>query len=179
MFKAVLLPCVSRCNIGITESGFVQELLIQLLYVIPNIKALIFPPEERLNYMQLFVERIPFLTQLQEFRFHVGCTTEIIIELSKYCPHLIKLSVQDSRRVDDECVENLLKLTHLRALNVADTSISINGYRALLSGLPQVEVVTWFGPIDPVLRDLTAYLPSVRKFVGKISADYWFRSAQI
>jgi hypothetical protein len=170
MFKAVLLPCVSRCNIGNTESGFVQELLIQLLYVVPNIKALIFPSKERPNYMQLFVERIQILTQLQEFRFHVGCTTEIIIELSKYCPHLKKLSVQDSRRVDDECVEHLLKLTHLRALNVADTSISNNSFRELLSGLPQVEEVTWFGPVDPVLRDLTVCLPSVRKFVGNVSA---------
>jgi hypothetical protein len=148
----------------------VQELLIRLLYAIPNVKVLILPPQERLNYMRLFVERIQILTQLQEFRFHVGCTTEIIIELSKYCPHLKDVCVQLSRRVDDECVEHLLKLTHLRALNVADTSISNNSYRALLSGLPQVEEVTWFGPIDPVLRDLTACLPSVRKFVGNVSA---------
>jgi hypothetical protein len=168
MMKAVLLPCMSTCDIGITESEFVQELLIKLLYAMPNLKALTLPSKERLNYTEFFVERIPILTQLQEFRFHVGCTTEIIIELSKYCPHLKKLSVQDSRRVDDECVEHLLKLTHLRALNVSKTSISITGYRGLLSGLPQVQDIVWFGPIDPVLWNLTKCLPSVRKFIGTI-----------
>jgi hypothetical protein len=170
MLKAVLLPCMSTYNIGTTKSDFVQILLIKLLYVIPNIKALIFSSKERLNYMQPFMERIHILTQLQEFVFNFGCTTEIIIELSKYCPHLIKLSVRDSRRVDDECVEHLLKLTHLRALNVADTSVSINGYRALLWGLPQIQDVIWFRPIDPVLRGLTGCLPSVREFVGMVSA---------
>jgi hypothetical protein len=170
MMKAVMLPCMSRCNIGSTRSEFVQELLIKLLYAIPNVKALILPPVYHLNYMRLFVERIQILTQLQELIFHVGCTTEIIIELSKYCPHLIKLSVQHSVSVDDECVEHLLKLTHLRALNVADTSISNNSFRELLSGLPQVEEVTWFGPVDPVLRDLTVSLPSVTGFVGTILA---------
>jgi hypothetical protein len=170
MFKAVLLPCMSTCNIGIAESEFVQELLIKLLYVIPNIKALILPPVRRPNYMRLFVERIQILTQLQEFRFRVGCTTEIIIELSKYCPHLIKLSVQYSRRVDDQCVEHLLKLKHIRHLNVAETSISNNSYRALLSGLPQLQDITWFDPIEPVLMGLKGCLPSVRKFVGKVSS---------
>jgi hypothetical protein len=113
MLKAVRLPCMSTCDMGITESEFVQELLIKLPYAIPNIKALILPPLKRLNYMQLFVERIQILTQLQEFRFHVGCTTEIIIELSKYCPHMKNLSVRFSICVDDVCVEHLLKLTHV------------------------------------------------------------------
>jgi hypothetical protein len=71
--------------------------------------------------------------------------------------------------VDDECVEHLLKLTHLRALNVAGTSISINSYGSLLSGLPQIQDIVWSDPIDPVLRDLTVCLPSVKSFVGNIS----------
>jgi hypothetical protein len=112
MLKTVLLPCMSTCNIRITRSDFVQELLIKLLHVIPNFKA-VPPAERRRNYMQLFVERIQILTQLQEFRFHVGCTTEMIIELSKYCPHMKNLSVRFSICVDDVCVEHLLKLTHV------------------------------------------------------------------
>jgi hypothetical protein len=170
MFKAVLLPCMSECNIGITRSEFVQELLIKLLYVIPNIKALILPPAERPNYMKLFVERIQILTHLQEFRFNVGCTTEIIIELSKYCPHMKKLCVEESRRVDDVCVEHLLKLRHLRVLNIVKTSISTNGYSTLLSNLPLIQDIVWFSPIDPVLRELTVRLPSVMAFAGKVSA---------
>jgi hypothetical protein len=169
MLKAVLLPCISECDIGIADSDFVQELLIKLLYVIPNITSLNLPPVQRPSYMQLLVERIQILTHLQEFHFHTGCTTEIIVELSKYCPQMKKLSVQDSRRVDNKCVEHLLKLRHLLSLNVAETSVSTNSYTALLSGLPQIQEVTWFRPIDPVLRNLTVCLPSVTVFVGTIS----------
>jgi hypothetical protein len=49
---------------------------------------------------------------------------------------------------------------------VAGTSISNNGYRTLLSGLPGVKDVIWFGIIDPVLMNLSAFLPSVSKFSG-------------
>jgi hypothetical protein len=170
MLKAVLLPCISRCNIGNTESEFVQELLIKLLYVIPNLKALIMPSKERLNYVELVVERIPILTHLQKFRFHVGCTREIIFALSKYCPHMRELSVQDSILVDDICVEHLLKLRHLHSLNVSNTSMSNHIYKLLLAGLPHVQDVTWHDPIDPVLSNLTKRLPLVRKFVGTVSS---------
>jgi hypothetical protein len=169
MMKAVLLPCLFKCSLDITKSNFVQELLVELLYVIPNIKVLILPQVYRPNYRQLLVERIQILTELQEFCFHVGCTREILIELSKHCPQLKNLSAQDSRLVDDSCIEHLLKLGQLRNVNVADTSISSNGYRTLLSGLPDVRNVIWFGLIDPVLMNLPAFLPSVRKFVGKVS----------
>jgi hypothetical protein len=169
MLKAVLLPCISTCDIGITHSDFVKELLIKLLYVIPNIKSLILPAAYDADYLQLLVQRIQILTQLQEFQFHVGCTTEIIIQLSKYCPLMKRISVQQSRRVGDKCVGHLLKLRNLLSLNVAGTSVSTNSYVTLLSGLPEIRNVIWFRPIDPVLRKLTACLPSVAEFVGRIS----------
>jgi hypothetical protein len=169
MLRAVLLPCMCRCNVGITNSAFVQELLIKSLYVIPNIKSLILPPVKRPSYMHLLVERIQILEHLQEFCFHTGCTTDLIIELSKYCSGMRKLSVQDSRLVDDKCVEHLLKLRKLFSLNIAETSISTNSHAALLSGLPQIQHVTWFRPIDPVLENFTVGLPSVTAFVGKVS----------
>jgi hypothetical protein len=170
MLKAVLLPCMSRCNVGTTDSKFVQEILIQLLHAVPNIKVLILPPEERLNYMHLLVERIQILTHLQEFRFNIGCTREVIIELSKHCPYLKKLSVQDSIRVDDMCVEHVLNMASLQSLNVSNTSISTDGYATVLSGLPHVRGVIWSGPVDLVLTHLSASLPSVRKFDGTVSA---------
>jgi hypothetical protein len=170
MLKSVLLPCVSKCSISNTQSDFVQALVIKLLYVIPNIKALILPPVQRLNYMQLLLERIQILTQLQEFRFHIGCTTEILIELSIFCRQLKHLSIQDSRLVDDFCIGHLLRLKQLVSLNVANTSISNNGYRNLLLCLPEVQNINWVSPIDTVLGSLTVYFPSVMKFVGTLSA---------
>jgi hypothetical protein len=170
MLKAVLLPCMHRCNIGTTDSKFVQEILVQLLYCVPNINRLILPSEERLYYMQLLVERVQILTRLREFRFHISCTREIIIKLSKYCPYLNKLSVQDSIRVDDVCVEHILNMAHLHSLNVSNTSVSPSGYTTLLAGLPNVRGVIWSGPVDLVLTDLSGSLPSVRKFDGTISA---------
>jgi hypothetical protein len=169
MLKVVLLPCMSSCNVGDTDSNFVQGLLIKLLYVIPNTKALIVPPVQRPDYMQLLVERIQILAHLEEFRFHVGCTTEVIIELSKYCPHMKNISVKYSKGVDDNCVQHLLELGRLQTLNVADTSVSNNGYRALLLGLSELKEVVWLHPIDPVLSNLTRSLHTVRKFVGKVS----------
>jgi hypothetical protein len=169
MLKAVLLPCNSICNVGKADSEFMQELIIQLLFVIPNIKVLTMPSVQRLNYMQLFVEMIQILTHLAQFSFHVGCTNEIIIELSKYCPQLENISVQHSKRVDDGCVEHLLQLRNLISLNVASTSISTNGYKAILSSFPQIQDVSWFAQVDPVLRNLTECLPSVRRFVGNVS----------
>jgi hypothetical protein len=119
--------------------------------------------------MQLLVERIQILTHLQEFYYHTGCTTEIIIQLSKYCSGMKRISVQNSRRVDDKCVEHLLRLGQLFSLNVAETSVSTNSYAALLSGLPQIQDVTWFRLIDPVLGNINQRLPSVTAFVGRIS----------
>jgi hypothetical protein len=169
MLKAVLLPCMSKHNIGTTHSKFVQGILIQLLYVVPNIKVLNFPSEQRLIYMQLFLERIQILTHLREFHFHIGCTRQVIIELSKYCSRLKKLSVEYSVLVDDMCIEHLLNLTHLRSLNISNTSISSNSYRALLSGLPHVQDIIWSLPVDLVLTNLRGSLPSVTKFDGTLS----------
>ncbi|XP_023707800.1 uncharacterized protein LOC111864643 [Cryptotermes secundus] len=169
MLKAVLLPCMSRYNIGTTESKFVQGILIQLLYVVPNIQRLILPPEQRLEYMQPFLERIQILTNLREFHFHIGCTREIIIELSKYCPLLKRLSVEGSVLVDDMCVKYMLKLRLLRSVNVSNTSLSSGRYRALLLLLPHVQEVIWSGSVDVILTNLSRSLPSVTKFDGTIS----------
>jgi hypothetical protein len=115
------------------------------------------------------MEKIQVFSHLQKFFFHVGCTTEIIVELSKYCPHLKIISVTNSRGLEGDCVEHLLKLRHLHTLNVAGTSLSYVNYEALLSGLPHLQGIFWFDPIDPVLLNLPACLPSVTTFYGKIS----------
>jgi hypothetical protein len=81
-----------------------------------------------------------------------------------------KISIEYSKRVDDSCVEHLLRLRHLISLNIAETSISTNGYATLLSGLPQLEDITCFYPFDLVIRHLRVSIPSVRKFFGTISA---------
>ncbi|PNF23801.1 hypothetical protein B7P43_G16127 [Cryptotermes secundus] len=169
MLKAVILPCISKCDISVTYSSFVQELLIKFLYAIPNIKTLILPSLQRPRHVQLLVERIQILTHLENFSFHTCCTTETIIQLSKYCPHMKKISVQGSKRVDDGSVEHLLKMRNLLSLNIAETSISGNRYAALLPGLPEIRDVIWFRPIEPVLGNLTACLPSVVAFIGVIS----------
>jgi ribosomal protein L33 len=170
ILKSVLLPCMSTCNVGITDCDFVQELLIKLLYVIPNIKALFLPAVQSPSYLQLLMERIQILTYLQEFGFHDGCNTEILIEISKYCPHMKIISVQHSRGVDDFCVQHLLKFRQLVSLNIADTSVSDNSYGTLLLGLTQVQDITWFDPVDLVLGNQIECLPLVRKFVGTVSA---------
>jgi hypothetical protein len=119
--------------------------------------------------MQILSKRIQILTRLEEFEFHFGCTSEIIIQLSTYCPLMQKISVEYSASVDDNCVEHLLKLRSLISLNIAGTLISPNGYATLLSGLPQLEDITCFYPFDHVIIDLPVSLPSVRKFMGIIS----------
>jgi hypothetical protein len=169
MLKAVLLPCMSVFNVGCVQSKFVQELLIELLYFVPNIKALILPPVLHPSSMHVLVEKIQILSHLQKFRFHVGCTTEIIAELSKYCPLLKIISVPNSRGLEGDCIEHLLKFRHLHNLNLAGTSLSYVNYEALLSGLPHLQSIFWFDPIDPVLMNLPACLPLVTTFCGKIS----------
>jgi hypothetical protein len=168
MLKSILFPCMSRCNIGATDSELVQGILIKLLYVSSKIKTLILPSSHRLTNMLLLRQRIQLLTRLEEFQFHFGCTSEIIVELSKYCPLMKKISVEYSTRVDDNCVEHLLKLRSLISLNIAGTLISSNGYATFLSSLPQLEDITCFYPFDHVIRDLPVSLPSVRKFTGII-----------
>jgi hypothetical protein len=169
LLKAVLLPCMPVLNVGCVESIFVQALLIELLYFIPNIKVLILPPVHHPSYIRVLVEKIMILSHLQTFHFHVGCTTEIIVELSKYCPRLKSISVTNSRCVEDDCVEHLLKFRHLHTLNLAGTLLSYVSYEALLSGLPHIRGIFWFDPIDPVLGNLTTCLPSVTTFYGMIS----------
>jgi Leucine-rich repeat (LRR) protein len=168
ILKSVLLPCISTCNVANIASDSIQGILIKLLYVIPNIKSLILPSVQRPGYLPLLVERIQILKNLQEFGFHVGCTTEILKELSKYCPRLQKLSVQHSKSVDDFCIEHLLTFTQLVSLDISDTSVSTNGYRELLLGLTQVQNITWFDPIEPVLIRRIECLPSVRIFAGTL-----------
>jgi hypothetical protein len=89
--------------------------------------------------------------------------------LSKYCPHLKNISVPKSRGLEGDCVEHLLKFRHLHTLNVAGTSLSSVNYEALLSGLPHLQGIFWFDPIDSVLLNLPACLPLVTTFCGKIS----------
>jgi hypothetical protein len=92
------------------------------------------------------------------------------MELSKYCPLMKRISVEYSKRVNDSCVENVLKLRSLISLNIAGTSISSSGYATLLSGLSQLEDITCFYLFDHVITNLPVSLPSVRKFTGLISA---------
>jgi hypothetical protein len=169
ILKSVLLPCIPICNLSNVNSEFVEELLIKLMYYTPNTEILILPEVKRLNYMQHLVQNILILNHLQEFNFHIGCTKEIILELAKFCTHLKSIDVESSKLVDNNCVEHLLKLRHLQNLNVAGTSVLNNGYRALLSGLPEVQNIVWFRPIDPVLTNLTECFHLVTRFAGMIA----------
>jgi hypothetical protein len=168
ILKSVLLPCVSTCNLSIVKSEFVEELLLKLIYLTPNTEVLIVLEVQSLDYMNLLVQNIQILNHLQEFKYRIGCTTEIIVELSKYCPHLKNINIECSILVNNNCVEYLLKLRHLQNLNVAGTSILSNGYRALLSGLPVIQDIIWFNTIDPVLMNLMGRLDSVTRFAANI-----------
>jgi hypothetical protein len=170
ILKSVLLPCIPTCNLRNVKSEFVEELLLKLIYFTANTEILIVPEVQPLDYMLLLVQNIQILNHLQEFIFQVGCTTEIIVELSKYCPHLKNINIECSLSVDNKCVEHLLKLRHLQNLNVAGTSVLSNGYQALLSGLPVIQDIIWFRSIDPVLMNLTGCLDSVTTFVANIQS---------
>jgi len=169
MLKAVLLPCLYKCNVDEIDSVFVQELVIKLLYLIPNVCILNIPAVFNKISLPLLLERIPMLTVLQEFRFNVGCTKEIIAALSMFCTNLKLLSVEDSSLVDDCCIMHLIKLKQLLILNIGHTDISDEGYVMLLTGLPKLQNIVWFGNLDIVLRNVFGQLPSVKKVVGHIS----------
>jgi hypothetical protein len=170
ILRSVLFPCIPICNLRNVNSEFVEELLIKLMYFTPNTEILIMPEVEYINYRQHLVKNIQILNRLQEFNFHFGCTTNIIVELSKYCPRLKNISVQYSIFVCNNCVEDLLKLRHLQNLNVAGTSVSNSGYRALISGLPELQDIVWFNPIEQVLRHTTGDFHSVTRFIGNVSS---------
>ncbi|XP_033607402.1 uncharacterized protein LOC111864639 isoform X2 [Cryptotermes secundus] len=169
ILKTVMFPCITTCDVSKMDSKFVQKLFINLLYVIPNVEVLILPRARHLNYTQLLLRRIMLLSRLREFHFHLGCTREIIIQLSEHCPRLNNLSVKDSKRVNDKCVRHLLKLRGLLILEITGTSVSSNGYEGILSGLPEIQNVLWYPPIDPILRSLEAPLHSVKTFTGNTS----------
>lgn len=169
MFKAVLFPCLYKYKINNALTGFVQEVVITLLYVNPDVSALHMPSVYNRKHLQLLLQRIPILTALKEFCFHIGCTTQIVVELSKYCTHLNKLSLEDCRFVDDDCVSHILKMKHLVTLNVANTSISDEGYVTILSRLPNLQNVVWYNNLDVVLTYIRDHLLPVRKVVGRIS----------
>jgi hypothetical protein len=169
MLKSVLFPCMTRCNIGISNFRFMRGLLIKLLYVVPHIRVLILPPE-KVPYMKMLRERIQILTGLEEFVFHFGCSSAILIQLSKHCPLLKKISVESSKYVDDTCVNHLLNLRSLISLNIAYTLITANGYAQLLSGLPKLQNICCCYPINPILRNVSVSLPSVNIFTGTVKA---------
>jgi hypothetical protein len=168
MLKAVLLPCLSVLNVGCVKSNFVQGLLIGLLHFVANIKTLIMPPVQNPRHIKVFVKKIKILSYLQTFQFHDSCTTEIIVELSKHCPHLKSISVAYSRGIKSDSVEHLLKFKHLHTLNVAGTLLSLVDYEALISGLPHIRGLFWYNQFDSVLKNVIC-LPSVTTFCGKIS----------
>jgi hypothetical protein len=169
MLKSVLFPYRTKWDIGIAKSDIVEELLVKLLYVVPNIKILVLPPRVAVPYTDILMERIQILNRLEEFEFNFGCTSEILIQLSKHCLRLKKISVQFSKYVNDSCVEHLLNLRGLISLKIANTSITANGYARLLSGLPDLQNIRCYNPIDPVLRNVTVSLPSVNMFTGKVA----------
>jgi hypothetical protein len=169
ILKTVIFPYIPTCDLRKVDSKFVQKLLIKLLYVAPNVEVLTLPTARSLNYTQLLLRRIQILSDLREFNFHLGCTTKIIIQLSKHCPKLNSLSVRDSKSVNDKCVRHLLKLRGLHSLDITGTSVSSNSYKEILSDLPEIQTVIWYQPTDPILNNLGAPLPSVNIFTGRIS----------
>jgi hypothetical protein len=62
-----------------------------------------------------------------------------------------------------------LKLRGLLSLDIRGTSVSSNSYKEILSGLPEIQNVIWYHPLEPILSNLGAPLPSVKTFSGKIS----------
>jgi hypothetical protein len=145
-----------------------RGLLIELLYVVPHIRVLILPPEI-VPYMKMLRERIHILTGLEEFVFHFGCSSAILIQLSKNCPLLKKISVESSKYVNNTCVNHLLNLRSLISLNIAYTLITTNGYAQLLSGLPKLQNICCYYPINPILRNVSVSLPSVNIFTGTVT----------
>jgi hypothetical protein len=119
--------------------------------------------------MGILMERIHILTDLEEFEFNFGCTSEILILLSKHCPLLKKIYVQASKYVNDISVKHLLNLTRLIFLNISETLITLQGYAQLLSGLPELQNICCCYRIDPVLRNVSVCLPSVNTFMGTVA----------
>ncbi|KDR13193.1 uncharacterized protein LOC110835585 isoform X1 [Zootermopsis nevadensis] len=169
MLKSVLLPCLYTCNIRNVDSAFVQEIIVNLLYLNPKVIDLQLSVICDKYCLQLLLERIPSLIDLQGFQLRLTCTNAIVIKLSEYCTKLTKLFVEDCAFVDDDSVEHLLKLANLVNLNVANTSISNEGYITLLSRLPLVQNIIWYDDLDIVLTYVARCLLSVRKIIGSIS----------
>jgi hypothetical protein len=152
------------------QSRFVQELLSQSLQTNPNIIRLILPPAHDSKISGSVSSNLQKLTVLQEFVFEFHCTTDIVIELGKHCKLLKMLDVTSSVLVTDECVEHLLKLQRLTKLRVAGTRITDTGYALLLSSLPQIRNINWYGLADSILQNITKEcLPLVDEFCGDVS----------
>jgi hypothetical protein len=158
------------CNISEIHSEFVQELLSQSIHTNPNITHLILPPTPTTKVERSVFSNLHSLTMLQEFNFQFSCTTEILIELGRHCTLLKVLDVTSSVLVTDDCVQYLLNLQSLEKLYVPETKISETCYAVLLSNLPRIQNITWFGQVDFILQRIAKeYLPLINEFLGAVS----------
>lgn len=67
------------------------------------------------------------------------CTNNIIIAVGSNCPLLQNLDVTSSRSVTDKSIPALLNCKHLKAIKLYRTSVSVEGYKELLSELPGIQ----------------------------------------
>jgi hypothetical protein len=110
------------------------------------------------------------LIGLRVFIYEFNCTTDIVIELGKYCNLLMFLDIEYSSNVTDDCVEYLLNLRNLEYLNIGGTSISEMTYSLILSRLPRIMNVYLCREVDNVLQNVKKEcLPSVIEFFGFVS----------
>ncbi|XP_069691019.1 uncharacterized protein [Periplaneta americana] len=171
MFQSILIPFVTEYDLRPVYSDFVQELIfVSLPCVCIAISRLFVPRKINDSNLELFASKIQVLTALETFHFEHGCTNLVTAKIALYCCRLKEVCLRFSKRVDDECVDDLLRLRALEILDISGTSISDEGYSKLLSGLPRIQNIVWPGCMDSVLASVTLdKIHSLQRFSGEIS----------
>ncbi|KAG8267393.1 uncharacterized protein LOC124364185 isoform X1 [Homalodisca vitripennis] len=97
---------------------------------------------------------IQWMSNLTTFCLCFDCTNSIISVLGSNCPSLQSLDVTSSRSVTDRSVPYLLNCKKLRDVKLYRTSVTVSGYKDLLTGLSSIEDIGRCDDFGNVLQRL-------------------------
>lgn len=104
MFRSVLTHVICQYDMGITSDCFAQNLVIQTLDSVPQLRTLFLPLRSEINRSEELTRVIHHLTELVEFTYVTYCTDWLVKQLGLNCSKLKKVSFLDSRGVTKACV---------------------------------------------------------------------------
>ncbi|KAJ9590450.1 hypothetical protein L9F63_016537 [Diploptera punctata] len=170
IMENILISYMEHLDVTKLKNRHSQKALILNIKWLKGILELTLP--ENCPALPEFTRDMKYLKKLEKFQLLTSCTDAIIKRLGENCPNMNYLNISFSKKVTNECLQNLLSLKKLTYLNISSTYISIDTYKIILNQLKSITNISWReNGIEEILTDIDEeILKHKDTFEGKIKA---------